>query len=255
MVRKTKGKIIEEKAFEIIENNPNGIRYSDLVKQISEALPDMKIKYIHGKVWDLDKRFPDKVYKPSIGIYVDTKYKEPYELVNIEKIERPPDEKEKNVREEDFYQPFANWLMGDIEGCSDAKPIGGNILGRKWSTPDVIGIKVARGSDIIKYPTEIISAEIKLDTNELITAFGQSCSYKLFSNKSYLVIPKDSSEEDLSRLDSLCLIFGLGFVLFDRYNQNNPDFIIRVRPVKHEPDIFYMNEIARILEKNKILFK
>ena len=59
-------------------------------------------------------------------------------------------------------------------------------------------------SDIVKMPTEIISAEIKTDSKNLITAFGQACSYKLFSHKSYIVVPKDSGQEDLS---GLCLLY------------------------------------------------
>jgi hypothetical protein len=32
-------------------------------------------------------------------------------------------------------------------------------------------------------PTEIVSAESKTDTTQLVTAFGQTCAYKLFSQK------------------------------------------------------------------------
>ena len=93
--------------------------------------------------------------------------------------------------------------------------MGGNKFKDKWGTPDVIGILKSRESDIIKLQTEIISAEIKVDTANLITAFGQACSYKLFSHKSYIVIPNSSSEEDIARIDGLSLIFGVGLILFN----------------------------------------
>jgi hypothetical protein len=51
---------------------------------------------------------------------------------------------------------------------------------------------------ILQMPTEIVSAEIKLDAAQVITAFGQACSYKLFSHRSCLVVPLDASEDDLA---------------------------------------------------------
>lgn len=46
-------------------------------------------------------------------------------------------------------------------------------------TPDVIGTNRIFGIGHIQPPIEVISAEIKTDINQLITAFGQACSYKL----------------------------------------------------------------------------
>lgn len=95
-----------------------------------------------------------------------------------------------------------------------------------------------------------MSAEIKIDTRDLITAFGQACSYKLFSHKSYIVIPKESMEEDVARIDALCLIFGIGLILFDSSNSITPLFEIRVRAGKHEPDMFYVNRYMKLLERD-----
>ena len=113
----------------------------------------------------------------------------------------------------------------------------------------MIGKREPLRSDIIKAPTEIVSVEIKAETKELITAFGQACSYKLFSHKSYMVVPKGSSQADISKLDALCLIFRIGLVLFDNSNVNDPQFEIRVRPLKHEPDMFYVNKYMKLIEK------
>ena len=135
-----------------------------------------------------------------------------------------------------------------MEECTKAISLGGNIFRDKWGTPDVIGIRKSRQGDIIKVPTEVISAEIKIDTNSLITAFGQSCSYKLFSHKSYIVVPREASEEDIARLDALCRIFGIGLILFDATSPDEPDFQIRVRAAKHEPDMFYVNKNMRVVE-------
>lgn len=236
----TRHEKIRRKALEILENNPNGVRYSDLVRQINEAFSEIPINTVHGGIWDLDKKFPDKVYKPARGIFRLIKHKD---LEIKEEIEAPI-----KVKEEDFYQPFADWLINEMEEATKAISLGGNKFKDKWGTPDVIGVRESKKSDIIKTTTEIISAEIKSDILNLITAFGQACSYKLFSNKVYLLIPKQSPETDISRLDSLCLIFGIGLVLFDANDPNDPKFEIRVRPIKHEPDIFYTNKYLKLIE-------
>lgn len=145
---------------------------------------------------------------------------------------------------------FADWLVNELEECTKAIPLGGNKFKDKWGTPDVIGVREPRKSDILKPPTEILSAEIKLDTTNLITAFGQACSYKLFSHKSYVVIPNDSLEEDIARLDALCRIFGIGLILFNRANPEEPNFEIRVRAAKHEPDMFYANKYLKFVEED-----
>lgn len=235
---------IRNKAIELLEKNPSGIRYSELVRMISNEFSEIPINTIHGGIWNLDRQFPDKIYKPARGIFrlvkfKDTEIKEEKKEIGVEIIK---------LKEESFYKPFADWLINETEEATKAIPLGGNKFKDKWGTPDVIGIRESRKSDIIKIPTEIISTEIKTDSANLITAFGQACSYRLFSHSVYLVIPKQSSEPDVARLDSLCLIFGIGLVLFDISNKEDPNFEIRVRPIKHNPDIFYTNEYLKLIE-------
>ncbi len=63
------------------------------------------------------------------------------------------------------------------------------------------------------------------------------------------MIQRNSSGEDISKLDALCLIFGIGLVLFDNSNPDDPRFEIRVRADKHEPDMFYVNRNLREVEE------
>ena len=235
---------ITSKAIALLETEPNAIRYSDLVRRMQEEFPDIPVNTIHGTVWNLDARFPKLVYKAARGLFRHAKYRE--KVVGEE--EGAPTPVIVRVKEEDFYQPFAEWLINEVEECTKAIALGGNRFKDKWGTPDVIGIREPRKSDIIKPPTEIVSAEVKTDAANLITAFGQACSYKLFSHKSYVVIPKDSLEEDIARLDALCRIFGIGLVLFDAGNVETPDFEIRVRASKHDPDMFYANKYMKLVE-------
>jgi hypothetical protein len=96
---------------------------------------------------------------------------------------------------------------------------------------------------LIKFSLEIVSAEIKIDPQTPVVAFGQAVAYRLFSSKSYIVMPTSLTEEDQSRLESLCMLFGLGLVLFD-LDKDNPNFSIRVRAQRFSPDMFYVNEFA-----------
>ena len=59
---------IRKVAFEVLEEKPKGIRYSDLGRKILEINPSFKPNTISGATWDLDIQFPDKVYKPDRGV-------------------------------------------------------------------------------------------------------------------------------------------------------------------------------------------
>jgi len=233
------------KAIEILRMNPNGLRYSDLVRKVSGDLPEIPVNTIHGTIWNLETRIPEEVCKPARGLFRHTTFGEVESL----KDEQKTTAKVGKVEEGDFYKPFADWLVNESEECTKAIPLGGNKFRDKWGTPDVIGKREPLRSDIVKAPTEIVSAEIKTDTRDLITAFGQACSYRIFCHKSYIVVPRSSSDEDISRLDALCLSFGIGLVLFDNTNQHAPQFEIRARPLRHEPDMFYVNKYMKLIEK------
>ncbi|MDR0275676.1 MAG: hypothetical protein LBI48_10160 [Burkholderiaceae bacterium] len=238
---------IKDKAFELLQQHPEGLRYSELRNKIQEFDPAFNGNTINGSIWNLEIAFPDKVYKPSKGLFRLLAFKNqeqgapatPGSLALAAS----------KIKEEDFYAPFADWLKNEIEDVTHAIPLGGNIFKDKWGTPDVVGKKESRRSDVIKGPTEIVSAEIKTDSNQLITAFGQACAYKLFSHKAYLVVPGQSADDEISRLDSLCQIFGIGLVTFDATKPANPDFRILVRPSRHEPDLFYTNKYMMRIEK------
>jgi len=238
----SKRKIITEKAIEIIKNAPEGIRYSELVRKIQKEFPDTPVNTIHGTIWNLHLRMPDEIYKAARGLFRHANFRD-------REIRREVPKEIGIIKEENFYQPFADWLVNELEECTKAIPLGGNKFKDKWGTPDVIGKREPLRSDLIKPPTEIVSAEIKTDSRDLITAFGQACSYKLFSHKSYLVVPNNSPPDDISKIDALCLIFGIGLVLFDSSNVDNPKFEIRVRPTRHEPDMFHTNKYMKMIEK------
>jgi hypothetical protein len=235
---------IVRQAIAILKDIPQGIRYSDFVRQVHGALPQIPKNTIHGVIWNLEVKEPLHVFKPARGMYLHTKYRDTTEVIEPKSL-HPAKEK---IQENAFYEPFADWLINELEECTKAIPVGGNVFKDKWGTPDVIGIREPRKSDIIKFPTEIVTAEIKLDSTNLITAFGQACAYRLFSHKSYIVVPTNSLEDDIARLDTLSRIFGIGLILFDSSNPKDPQFTIRVRAIKHDPDMFYVNRCMKIIE-------
>ena len=227
-------------AKKVIAECSEGIRYANLVRRLKDVFPDELDGNFRGAIWNLDTRFPEEIYKPSRGVFRHVKFREE----EIPLTTELPKESGK-IREESFYQPFADWLL-DLEECTEAIPLGGSKFKDKWSTPDVIGVFKCRESDIIKLPMEVVVAEVKTDSNRLIEALVQACAYKLFTHKSYLVIPKESQQEDVARLDSLCIICGIGLILFDLTNPTSPDFQIRVRAARHEPDSFYTNRYLKL---------
>ena len=147
------------------------------------------------------------------------------------------------VQESDFYEPFAEWLKNDLDEVTVVAPLGGSSLKSKWGTPDVVGVYKPLASNLIKFPVEIVSAEVKIDPQAPVVAFGQAVAYRLFSTKTYIAMPTSLTEEDQSRLESLCMLFGVGLVLFD-LNKDAPQFSIRVRAQRFSPDMFYVNEFA-----------
>jgi len=240
------GKVIA-KARELLLGATDGIRYAQLHKKIVTAFPDIPPNTVHGALHKFRTDLPAEIYQPSKGLYRHVKFKEE---VPTSETPLPPKPAAPKVKEEAFYEPFADWLVNELEECTNAIAVGGNTFKDKWGTPDVIGIREAKRGDLIKPPTEIVTAEIKLDLNGLITAFGQCCSYKLFSHRAYIVVPKNAADEDISRLDALSRIFGIGLILFDATNPKEPDFTIRARAARHEPDVFYVNKYLKLIEGN-----
>ena len=240
-----KGERIVRTAFEILKANPEGLRFSELVRRIEESDSSLNTNTINGYVWDIHERYPDKVYKPSRGLFRLTEYRDPQ--TDQLKEELVP-KQAKKAKEEDFYAAFADWLVNEVEECTKAIPLGGNRFRDKWSTPDVIGKRESKRSDIIKAAVEIVSAEIKPDVSQLVTAFGQACAYCLFSHKTYLVVSQYALDDEIARLDALCQIFGIGLVLFDSDSPDDPKFTIRVRPRYQQPDLFYANRYMKLIE-------
>jgi len=225
-------KEVQAEALAIIAGNPGGIRYSDLVSEILRRSPETPRNTVNGSVWNLDTLRPDAVRKPSRGLF---------QPVGGEQLIDEP--KAPKVKEEEFYEPFAEWLKNELDEVTDVVALGGAAFRAKWGTPDILGVYKPLASNLIKFPIEIVSAEVKVNPSEAITAFGQAAAYRLFSSKTYIAMADTIPQDDLSRLESLCMLYGVGLVLFD-LNPKDPSFRIRMRAQRFSADMFFVNELA-----------
>ena len=66
---------------------------------------------------------------------------------------------------------------------------------------------------------------------------------------SFLAIPKNFQIEDITRLVTLCSQLGIGLILFDSKNLENPNLEISARVVNHEPDMFFVIK-TKFFEEN-----
>jgi hypothetical protein len=234
---------IRQLARELIAQSPGGIRYGELLNRIVTAHPETPPNTVQGSIWNLAELFPQEITKPSRGLFRG--------LSDSAETLEPVSDSEPSgsrLREQDFYGPFANYLESNLDEVTVARSLGGAGLKKKWGTPDVVGVYKPLASDLIKFPLEIVSAEVKTDTAASVVAFGQSVSYRLFSAKSYIVVPRATPEDDLSRLEALCMLFGIGLVVFD-VDVERPRFEARLRAQRFSPDMFYVNEFADGLRK------
>lgn len=247
-------KQIQARAMDILESATGGIRWGELLKAIHGADPETPPNTIHGALQSLFSA-NDEIIKVARGTYQLAKYVDAQALQSLAaeqasetegvQVETPANVKVTLI-ESDFYESFAQWLIDVAEEVNAAVALGGSILKGKWSTPDVIGVLKCRPQDILKFEPQIVSAEIKIDANQPVVAFGQAVAYRLFSHKSYIVVPTSTSEDDLARLKALCTLHGVGLVSFE-LNKTEPNYNTIVLPAQASPDMFYANQMLRRL--------
>jgi hypothetical protein len=134
---------IEGAVREALASSQEGLRYSELVRYIKEKHPEIKENTIHGALHSLRMRIRRGEVKditmPERGMF---------RLVGEGVPSKPAEE----IREQDLYQPFAQYLIDELEECSKAVPLGGKVFDDKWGTPDVFGIYRFPDYESIKLP-------------------------------------------------------------------------------------------------------
>ncbi|MHA1497884.1 MAG: hypothetical protein ACTSRT_10120 [Promethearchaeota archaeon] len=109
---------LEEKirleAIEILKEDSasSGLKYSELRDKLVKKLQNKSIMQVRNSIWDLDKKKPNLVNKPSKGIFRHQKFSN----ISIS----VPDERE--IKEENFYEAFALWFKG-VDECVEARKL------------------------------------------------------------------------------------------------------------------------------------
>jgi hypothetical protein len=148
-------------ATKILANEPQGVRSTPLIRtHIRNSIPDLTLgdSAIHQVLLNYVRQPDAVIYQPGRGIFRHTRFRDTAEATPVVSLPLAVE----RIAEEMFYQPFAEWLVADLEECTKAKPVGGNKLKDKWGTPDVIGVRKPSVGDVIPAPIEIVSAEIKV---------------------------------------------------------------------------------------------
>ena len=60
---------IEATAFKLLEQHPDGLSWAELNKLIEASDPAFHPKTVNGCVWKLVEKYPDRVHKPSKGLF------------------------------------------------------------------------------------------------------------------------------------------------------------------------------------------
>lgn len=244
---------IQERALLVLEESPGGIRWSDLLRAVIADADETPHNSVHGGIHNLLTSRSTEIIKVARGTYQLAKYGLADEAIDAAREAqivaipvKPELPDQPTLTEQDFYASFAEWLEENDE-VTVAAPLGGASLGGKWGTPDVIGVLKPRAQDIFKFEPQIVTAEIKAVPGQPVVAFGQAVAYRLFSHKSYIVIPNSTTSDDINRLKSLCSIHGVGLITFSLVKER-PDYTVVVLPITAAPDMFYVNSMLERLK-------
>lgn len=112
----------------------------------------------NGYIWNLHKKYPNKISKPYRGLFILKEMEK--NLKDFVECEQNFEQKT-NIKfnEENIYQPAIDYLLSRDE-CTHAIMVGGNIFGKKWGTPDILGAIRASSDAVYRPPLEIIAVEI-----------------------------------------------------------------------------------------------
>lgn len=66
---------INATALKVLDENPEGLSWTDLRTRIEESDQGFHPKTVNGCVWKLVEKYPDRVYKPSKGVFRLLKHK------------------------------------------------------------------------------------------------------------------------------------------------------------------------------------
>jgi hypothetical protein len=176
---------IQARARLLLDEAGAEVRWAELIRRIHSADPETPRNSIVGGLTDLFRK-DDSILKVARGTYLLDRYQDRSQLIptaEIGQLETSPSNDTAEIHatdrplEAEFYESFAEFLRDDLEEVNQAVALGGSSFGGKWGTPDVIGVRKPNPDDLISFERQIVAAEIKRDSYQAITAFGQAVAY------------------------------------------------------------------------------
>jgi len=237
---------IIKKALEILARpeSRSGLRFSTLLQKVASETGD-NINTCNGSLYNLPNEMPDKVIRPHRGLFLLKENEKFLKDVAEDVVEQKIDSK---FKEEDIYEPAKNYLLGNEE-CTHAVVVGGNIFGKKWGTPDILGVIRANSDAIYKPILELIAIEIKKEGYDPVEALGQAMAYKLFAHRTWLILP-DDDHADIERIQGIAITANIGLISFLRKSEGL-EFSTLNRPISGRPDLTEVNEMLEKFKKDK----
>ncbi len=233
---------IRGKALEILARPEfkGGIRFNTLIKKVISETGENE-NTCNGSLYNLPNEMPEKIARPYRGLFILKENENFLKNVIEQNFERKPDTKSV---ESNIYQPARDYLLGREE-CTHAVVIGGNIFGKKWGTPDILGAIRASSDAVYQPPLEIIAVEIKDAGYSPVEALGQAMAYKLFAHRTWLILPDDN---ELDRIEGIAISANIGLVSFSK-DGNSFSFVTLNRPSVGHPDFTEVNKILDELKE------
>jgi hypothetical protein len=97
------------RARELIDGTAEGVRYSALHRAICAAYGDIPSNTVHGALHKFRTELPEEYYLPVRGLYRHVKYRSEDAQITRRKMARKAD-----IKEEDFYEAFADWIVNEL---------------------------------------------------------------------------------------------------------------------------------------------
>ena len=237
---------IVKKALEILSlpEARNGLRFASLVKRVSSET-GTNLNTCNGNLYNLPNELPDKVSRPSRGLFI---LKENEKFLKDTSEEAPEQQSDIKLNEEGIYEPARNHLLGNGE-CTHAVIVGGNSFGKKWGTPDIVGVIRADSDAVYKPILEIIAVEVKNEGYDPVEALGQAMAYKLFAHRTWLVLPHDNQNE-IERIQGIAITANIGLISFTGKDKDL-EFTTLNRPTSGCPDIIEVNKMLEKLKRDR----
>ncbi|MET4728536.1 hypothetical protein ABIE09_002346 [Lysobacter enzymogenes] len=137
-------------AAKFIKSKSGEVSYSEIMRHLYEQLPSANKNTLLGAINAFRADLPKDIGRPGRGVFVFNASSKratgaPKKAAATKKAAPAP-------REEALYEPFADWLVNEVEEASEAYALGGKISNDKWATPDVVGLYQPRRGDHIQFP-------------------------------------------------------------------------------------------------------